>query len=372
MSAAEASRLGVPAGAAVPAGVARRLDRCLEAPIEELVRRKVIPSSEVLAIVLPQITSQVAAAGIADPELARLYGAIYAAFRRRRSLLLLDLQSQVKLEELPWIAAIDALRARRLAETERARQALEHVATLAVTSFPETILPNKLLQEMRALVKEAGLGLPLVDELAADIFMGELSGKFLEGVIGERGVEAPEQLVGADEADAVACLAGTHAEADGEVGLADAARPDPQDRLAAVDEAELGEVEHGLAIEAGLLLEVVVLDAADLGKLGVAHAPVGAGLVAREHLGFHHARDEGEVPELERAGLLEVLVEVVGRVGKPQALEILDQSIPFFTRHRPRPPSSSCRCRWTWTGTRCACRRASCSRRASAGARPSP
>src|SRR5262249_7487454 len=47
---------------------------------------------------------------------------------------------------------------------------------------------------------------------------------------------------------------------------------------------------------------------------------IGAGLLAREHLGFHHARQEGEVPELERAGLLEVLVDVVGRVGSPRRL----------------------------------------------------
>lgn len=180
VSEAEASRLGVAAGSPVPASLARKVERCLEAPIEDLVQRRVIPSSEVLAIVLPQITSQVGAAGITDPELGRLYGAIYAAFRRRRSLLLLDLESQVKLEELPWIGAIEAFRTGKLAESERARQTLERVATLAITSFPHTILPNKLLQEMRALVKGAALRLPLVDELAADIFQNEFAGKFVE------------------------------------------------------------------------------------------------------------------------------------------------------------------------------------------------
>lgn len=167
-------------GAPIPQAVARRLDRCLEAPIEELVTRGVIPSSEVLAIVLPQVTSQVRAAGLADPALARLYGAVYAAFRRRRSLLLLNLESQVRLEELPWVAALEEQRAGKLEERARASQALSQVAALAITSFPETIFPNKLLQEMRALVKGSDLQIPLVDELAADIFMGELSGKFLD------------------------------------------------------------------------------------------------------------------------------------------------------------------------------------------------
>lgn len=56
----------------------------------------------------------------------------------------------------------------------------EEVATLTIASFPHAILPNKLLQELRALTKSADLDLPLVDEVAADIFMGEFTGKFLQ------------------------------------------------------------------------------------------------------------------------------------------------------------------------------------------------
>ncbi len=50
---------------------------------------------------------------------------------------------------------------------------------LAVTAFPQQILPNKLLQEVRALAEAAGRKLPVVDEVAADIFMGDFSEKFL-------------------------------------------------------------------------------------------------------------------------------------------------------------------------------------------------
>src|SRR5262249_52638350 len=110
VSADEARRLGVPAGRDFPAGLARKVRRCLDAPVEGLVEMGVVPPAEVLARVLPQITAQVRAAGVADPDLRRLYGAIYAAFRRRRSLLLLNLQSQVRLEELPWVRAINAHR----------------------------------------------------------------------------------------------------------------------------------------------------------------------------------------------------------------------------------------------------------------------
>ncbi|MFT3764734.1 MAG: hypothetical protein QM820_04345 [Minicystis sp.] len=177
---AEAAQVGLPAGTAMPDHLREKLQRSLEAPVEVLVELGVIPSGEVLALVIPQITSQVRAAGLTDPELRLLYGAIYSAFRKRRSLLLLDLSSQVKIEELPWVAALDALRTSKLAGSEQARQTLEQIVALTITSFPEAIIPNKLLQELRALAKGAGLDLPIVDELAADIFMGTFSVKFVE------------------------------------------------------------------------------------------------------------------------------------------------------------------------------------------------
>ena len=66
------------------------------------------------------MTSGLHAVGIADPLLRQLYAAIYRAFRRRRSLLLLDLQSQVRIEELPWVAAIDQFRSGSLSAQELA------------------------------------------------------------------------------------------------------------------------------------------------------------------------------------------------------------------------------------------------------------
>jgi hypothetical protein len=176
----EAARSRVPAGRAVPPSLLAKLRRSLAAEVPVLVEAGVIPSAEVLAKVIPQITAQVRSAGIADPALRRLYQGLYAAFRRRRSLLLLNLESQVKLAELPWVAAIDPYRRGGLDARERARQTLEQVVTLAVTAFPQQILPNKLLQEVRALAEEAGLKLPVVDEIAADIFMGDFSEKFLQ------------------------------------------------------------------------------------------------------------------------------------------------------------------------------------------------
>jgi hypothetical protein len=156
-----------------------RLRRCLIATVETLIDYGLISSSEVLATVTPQITSQVAAAGLADPDLRRLYGALYQAFRRRRSLLLLNLESQVKFRELPWITPVEAHRERNATSQERARQAVTQIVTLAITAFPQQILPNKLLQEIRALTEAAGIDVPLVEEVAADIFMGAFTAKFL-------------------------------------------------------------------------------------------------------------------------------------------------------------------------------------------------
>ncbi|MBN9121155.1 MAG: hypothetical protein J0I06_18725 [Planctomycetes bacterium] len=175
----EAGRFGVAAGAVVPPTLGRKVRRALDAPLSVLVAEAIIPSAEALARVVPQITAQVRAAGVTDPELRRLYAAVYAAFRRRRSLLLLNLQSQVKLEELPWVRAVNAFRADGDDTRRRARVVLEELVTAAVTGFPQQILPNKLLQEVRALVDGAGLDVPVVDEVAADIFMGTFSEKFV-------------------------------------------------------------------------------------------------------------------------------------------------------------------------------------------------
>jgi hypothetical protein len=98
------------------------------------------------------------------------------AFRRRRSLLLLNLEHQVQIEELPWVAAINAFRVDELLAHELSRQTLEQIVVLALTAFPQQILPNKLLQEIRALAEPS---LPIVDEVAADIFMGDFSEKYL-------------------------------------------------------------------------------------------------------------------------------------------------------------------------------------------------
>lgn len=176
----EALRFALPAGTSIPASLQRKIERSLNETIAVLVERGLITSGEALARVLPQMTADIRAAGIQDPQLRQLYAAIYRAFRQRRSLLLTNLEKQVQIEELPWVARMEKHRKTSVSASERARQTMEELALISLSSFPHAILPNKLLQELRALAKSAQITLPLVDELAADIFMGTFTGKFVD------------------------------------------------------------------------------------------------------------------------------------------------------------------------------------------------
>jgi hypothetical protein len=175
----EATAAGAAAGATFPASLVRKVARCWEAPLEVLVEREVIGSAEAMAKVVPPLTARLRAAAIAEPELRGLYEAVYTAFRRRRSLLLLELQSQVRIGELPWIQALQPWLGSDDASKRAASEAVNRVASVALRAFPQTILPNKLIKELRALAGAAEQRRPFVDELAADIFVGSFSETYL-------------------------------------------------------------------------------------------------------------------------------------------------------------------------------------------------
>lgn len=175
----EATRFGVPAGSALPPYLERKVARSWDASLETLVARGVIPSGETLATVLPQVTGHVRARTIEDRAARRLYAALYRAFRKRRGLLLLWYQNQVRLHELPWAAALEAVRTTDGAAIADACDVVASASGLAIRAFPQTIMPNKLVTELYSLASAAELHLPLVEELAADIFMGSFTAKFV-------------------------------------------------------------------------------------------------------------------------------------------------------------------------------------------------
>ena len=182
LSVEEAAACNVPPGSAIPAALIHKTMRCLNAPVSELIARRLITSAEALARVLPQISAGIHAAGFTDTTLRHLYTAVYSAFRQRRSLLLLNLQKQIQPEELPWIAAMEHHRQPQSSDAEVARTTLHTLCLLTVRSFPQTPLPNKLLQELGTLSRSAGLDVPWTEELAADIFMGDFSARFIDAV----------------------------------------------------------------------------------------------------------------------------------------------------------------------------------------------
>ena len=166
----------VPAGTPLPASVLRTLRLGFVSDLEELIELGVVPSAEVLASLVPQLTAEQVASSADDPLVGALLSAIYRAFRRRRSLLLLDLERQVRFKELPWVAALQGLTASGPLDDPLvlARQ----LGSVVLDAFPGTILPNGFIREYGTLLDMAQVRLPLTEELATDIFMGRFSPKF--------------------------------------------------------------------------------------------------------------------------------------------------------------------------------------------------
>ncbi len=184
LSTAEADKIGATAGKAFPESIVRKIRPCGEMPLTAFVEQRLLPSSESLATALPMLTARIKTAGISDPCLTQVIASAYRAFRKRRSLLLFNLERQIRFEELPWISAVQSWVGSDKDSQAAARSVLTEVTRLAIASFPQTIVPNKLIKELRTLAKDAGIAVPLVDELAADIFMGSFSANFLSAAHG--------------------------------------------------------------------------------------------------------------------------------------------------------------------------------------------
>jgi hypothetical protein len=65
-----------------------------------------------------------------------------------------------------------------MSATARTTAVGRRVAALAIDAFPGTLLPNPLIQELSTLYDAAASPLPLVPELATDIFQGRFSSRF--------------------------------------------------------------------------------------------------------------------------------------------------------------------------------------------------
>ncbi|HEY1100725.1 MAG TPA: hypothetical protein VGF99_17420, partial [Myxococcota bacterium] len=178
----------VVAGTVLPDNVVARIELALEAPVATLLERGLVPSAEVLGTLIPALTAVARSAAIEAPVPRRLYVALYQAFRRRRSLLLVNLASQVKLGELPWVKALEPDR-RRVSSSSMNAETLATIAETTLRHFPATLVPNPLVRELSTLSQAIAVSstplaaahpLPFHEELAADIFMGTFTPKFID------------------------------------------------------------------------------------------------------------------------------------------------------------------------------------------------
>lgn len=175
VTAAESMAHDVPSNTTMPEFVERILKRTRVAPVDDLE----VPSAESYATLVPVYVSGLVAEQYPE-SLGHVMALNYEAFSTRRSLLLLNLEHQVRLDELPWVLAGEP-HASHTGGHATTRTALRHIGEVALQRWPSTILPNKLVSQMNNLVRLRHLdsrSVPLVEELAADIFMGTFSNKF--------------------------------------------------------------------------------------------------------------------------------------------------------------------------------------------------
>lgn len=147
------------------------------APIEFLLRAGIVRSAEMLAVLAPQLTGETVAGRYADPAAARLAKRAYLAFANRRSVLLLNHETQVSVLDVPWFSALEAT------ATPDAGAGLAKAQAIALAGdvmryFPGTSIPNSVVRELDRLLKLADIDAPLTYELASDIFMGSFSEVF--------------------------------------------------------------------------------------------------------------------------------------------------------------------------------------------------
>jgi len=161
-----------------PYSIAKKLQMSRMDSLEKLIEHGQINSQEVLARFVPKISAKVVSSGIKHPKYRELYENLYRSFHDRRSLLLLNLESQTRLEELPWASAFDNLEMNTTNISKASVARMTEMASLILTHFPQSQLPNPMIEQFTELKRTTDLKTPFVPELAADIFMGKFSKNF--------------------------------------------------------------------------------------------------------------------------------------------------------------------------------------------------
>jgi len=165
-----------PTGVPMPKVFQQLVKRVKIDSIDNLVGAGLIKSSEAVARLSTLVVAQTLTSHEC-PVQCDLDVSLAFAFARRRSLLLLDYASQVKLHELPWcpphLAHPDCPEV-----AEASRLVLRNLCRLHMTTWPHVEIPNVALREMQKLLNAAKIKTSLTSDLAADIFMGDVTESF--------------------------------------------------------------------------------------------------------------------------------------------------------------------------------------------------
>ena len=176
----------------IPASLQKVVNRAQSGTIPKLIELGLVPSCETLASLIPQLSAVAACKVTEDEGLQRLLYALHLAFQRRRSVMLLDLGGQVRPSDIPWWMAVKPA-AQAAHAAQAALAVLKKIVEIALANFPETVLPNVLIEELRSLAAVAGVALPLVKGIATDIFQGSFSEGYLRA--GELAAQASRDKV---------------------------------------------------------------------------------------------------------------------------------------------------------------------------------
>jgi hypothetical protein len=161
----------------------RRLSLAMAMTCEELYNSDLVGSPEAMAAPLATFASEALASCVHDDSAQYLYKQLHRSFLGRRSLLLLNFASQVRITALPWVAALDLeldtsqLKSQDLSEINAF---VRRTVGLSIRRYGESPMRNPFVRVLGILFKATGTECVLLEELAADIFEGGFVRKFAQ------------------------------------------------------------------------------------------------------------------------------------------------------------------------------------------------
>ncbi|QDE71504.1 hypothetical protein BHS05_33325 [Myxococcus xanthus] len=185
-------------------------------------------------------------------------------------------------------------------------------------------LADHLVEVHRLVLSQAAQAEVIDDE---QVGRGEAQEALVVAAFAACGAQLHEHFVGADVEGAEARAAGAVAEGLGQVGLADAGGADDEDVVVALQEGAGAQFQHLGLGDAGVEVEVEVLEGAGVLEGGTAHALGELLGVATFHLVAQQAVEEFGVGEVVVHGLLGAHLEGLEGAGQAQLLEYGNQLV---------------------------------------------